>query len=149
MLYLGSDHGGFALKETLCAFLKEHGIAYEDLGTTRNESCDYPQFAALVATKVQSNSAHRGILICTSGVGMAIAANKFRGVYAARLTQLDEVKTARQHNGINVLCLPGGISPHLACELVTLFLETPLDMAERHQRRRQWIADFEKPNGPQ
>lgn len=143
MLYLGSDHGGFALKEKLCAFLKVREIAYEDLGTHTTESCDYPQFAALVAQKVQLNSDNRGILVCTSGVGMAIAANKFRGIYAARLTQPDEVKTARQHNDINVLCLPGSLAADLAYELVTLFLETPVDMADRHQGRRQLIATFE------
>ncbi len=144
MLYLGSDHGGFALKERLDAFLNERGIAYEDLGTHNTQSCDYPEFAALVATRVQADIAHRGILICTSGVGMAIAANKFRGIYAARLTQPDEVKIARQHNGINVLCLPGNIAANLACEMVDLFLKTPLDMSDRHQHRRQLIADFEK-----
>ncbi|MGX8716575.1 MAG: RpiB/LacA/LacB family sugar-phosphate isomerase [bacterium] len=143
MLYLGSDHGGFALKEKLCEFLGKHGIAYEDLGTYTTESCDYPRFAALVATAVQKDSTHRGILICTSGVGMEITANKFHGIYAARLTQPGEVKTARQHNGINVLCLPGNLSVDLAGEMVTLFLETPLDISERHQRRRQLIAEFE------
>ena len=146
MLYLGSDHGGFMLKERLCAFLNERGIAYEDVGTQTTESCDYPRFAALVAAQVQSNVDHRGILICTSGTGMAITANKFRGVYAARLTQPDEVKAARQHNGINVLCLPGNLAPDLACDLVRLFLETPLDLADRHQRRRQQIADIETRN---
>ena len=144
MLYLGSDHGGFALKEKLCVFLTEYGIVYEDLGTYNTESCDYPKFAALVATKVQLNPDHRGILICTSGVGMAIAANKFRYIYAARLTQLDEVRSARQHNGINVLCLPGNLAVDLARKMVVAFLETPLDMADRHQRRRQIIAEFEK-----
>ena len=143
MLYLGSDHGGFVLKEKLCAFLKERGMVYEDLGTYNNASCDYPQYAALVSSKVQANSAHRGILICTSGVGMAIAANKFHGVYAARLTQPEEVKPARQHNGINVLCLPGNLGADLAFEMVSLFLETPLDMSDRHCRRRQLIADLE------
>lgn len=146
MLYIGSDHGGFVLKEKLCTFLKEQGIAYEDLGTKNAERCDYPKIAALVATKVQSDSDHRGVLICTSGVGMAITANKFRGIYAARLTQPEEVKIARQHNGINVLCLPGGIAAILACEMVSLFLETPMDMTYRHQQRRQFIADIERNN---
>lgn len=146
MLYLGSDHGGFVLKEHLKAFLDERGIIYEDLGTGNPQSCDYPKFAALVAAKIQTNPENRGVLICTSGIGMAIAANKFRCVYAARLTQLEEVKTARQHNGINVLCLPGGIDIDLACKMVVLFLETPLDMADRHQRRRQLIAVFENNN---
>ena len=147
MLYLGSDHGGFMLKEKLCAFLDKNGIAYEDLGTRTAEGCDYPRFAALVAKHVQSDTNHRGILICTSGVGMAIAANKVRGIYAARLTHPDEVKTARQHNGINMLCLPGNLLPSLACEMVTKFLETPLDMATRHQYRRQLIANFENNEG--
>lgn len=143
MLYIGSDHGGFVLKQNLCTCLKERGIDYEDLGTRNTESCDYPKFAALVAKKIQLNPQHLGVLICTSGVGMAIAANKFRGIYAARLTQLNEVKIARQHNGINVLCLPGGIATPLACEMIVLFLETSVDMGERHQRRRQQIVDFE------
>ena len=77
---------------------------------------------------------------------MAITANKFRGVYAACLSQPNDVKIARQHNGINVLCLSGNLSPDLACKMVKLFLETPLDTADRHCRRRQLIANFENDN---
>lgn len=144
MLYLGSDHGGFRLKNELKAYFQRYSIAFEDVGTYTEESCDYPLFAEKVATNVQNDSTHRGVLICTSGVGMSIAANKFNGIYAARLTQLEEVEQAVKHNGINVLCLPGNLSVETAYTLIKTFLNTPIDESERHVRRRRLIQSFEK-----
>ena len=144
MLYLGSDHGGFRLKNELKAYLQRYSIAFEDVGTYTEESCDYPIFAEKVATCVEKNSTHRGVLICTSGVGMSIAANKFNGIYAARLTQLEEVIQAVKHNGINVLCLPGNLPVETAYTLIKTFLETSSDDSERHVRRRRLIQSFEK-----
>lgn len=144
MLFVGSDHGGFRLKQELCAYLQKMDILFEDVGTYTDQSCDYPIFAKKVAEKISQNNVHRGILICTSGVGMSIASNKFHGVYAARLTDPDEVQQSVKHNGINVLCLPGNLSLDNAYELIRVFLATPVDESERHVRRRQQIKSFEQ-----
>ena len=144
MLYIGSDHGGFQLKQQLVQFFKANAFNYEDVGTYTHLPCDYPQIAQKVAQKVLLNEHHRGVLICTTGVGMCITANKFCGIYAARLTQIDEVKKARQHNNINVLCLPGTLPSTIAASLVTTFLDTATDLTDRHQKRRAMIAEIEK-----
>lgn len=143
MLYLGSDHGGFSLKQRLMSLLETYGVPYTDKGTFSEASCDYPQFAIEVAKSVQKNGTHRGVLICTSGVGMCIAANKFKGIYAACLTTPEAVIKARQHNGINVLCLPGNLTSQLAYDLVHSFLSTDVDPGERHKRRRRQIIAIE------
>ena len=144
MLYIGSDHGGFLLKNELKGYLQRDRVAFEDVGTFTEESCDYPIFAEKVSIKVQNDPSHRGVLICTSGVGMSIAANKFKGIYAARLTQREEIEQAIKHNEINVLCLPGNLSAETAYTLVKTFLNTSIDMAERHIRRRKLIQSFER-----
>ncbi len=146
MLYLGSDHGGFSLKTSLCSALKSINISFEDLGTFSKDSCDYPIFAEKVALKVQMDSHHRGILICTSGIGMAITANKFKAIYAAEITTIEAIEKARQHNGINVLCLPGNLDHQTALKLVMIFLNTNQDTDERHTRRRREINDIELKN---
>ena len=146
MLYIGSDHGGFSLKTDLITALKKTDIKFQDLGTTSTMACDYPIIAQKVALKVQSDKEHRGLLICTSGIGMAITANKFNGIYAAPITSLQGVKQARQHNGINLLCLPGTLEASVAFQLLHVFLTTSIDTAERHIRRRQEILDFESKN---
>lgn len=143
MLYLGSDHGGFFLKRQLMSLLEAHGVPYIDKGTFSEASCDYPQFAIEVAKNVQKDATHKGVLICTSGVGMCIAANKFKGIYAACLTTPDAVIRARQHNGINILCFSGNLTPQLAYNLVHSFLSTDVDPGERHERRRQQIVAIE------
>lgn len=143
MLYIGSDHGGFHLKSELKGYLQRYQVAFEDVGTFMEEPCDYPIFAEKVSIKVQSDLCHRGILICTSGVGMSIAANKFKGIYAARLTQLKEIEQSVKHNGINILCLPGNLSAETAYTLIKTFLNTSIDMSERHIRRRKLIKSFE------
>lgn len=146
MLYLGADHGGFGLKQALCAFLVSKKIDGIDVGTFSVAACDYPLFAKKVAQAVQENSQHRGLLICTSGIGMTVVANKFQGIYAACVTTEPAVQRARQHNGINVLCLPGSLSVACAEKLLHVFLTTELDGAERHADRRQQIAEIEQQN---
>lgn len=143
MLYIGSDHGGFHLKNKLNEYFQRYHVAFEDVGTFTEDPCDYPIFAEKVATKIQNDPNNRGILICTSGVGMSIAANKFKGVYAARLTQMKEIEQAVKHNGINLLCLPGSLPEETAYTLIKTFLNTPIDMSERHIRRRELIQSFE------
>lgn len=143
MLYLGSDHGGFTLKSALLSLLQKKGIPFFDVGTYTSESCDYPTFAKKVSIAVQQNPSNRGVLICTSGVGMSIVANKHVGVYAGLVTTLTGVQKACQHNAINVLCLPGELDSEFALQLIEVFLNTPADNADKYQRRRAQTKQIE------
>jgi len=145
---IGADHGGFALKEHLKHSLEQQGHAVLDRGTHSEESCDYPDFAALVGSDVAQGRAERGILVCTTGVGMSIAANKISGVRAALGSALDEVRMTRSHNDANVLTIGARYTdPACADALVAAFLETPFDRGERHARRLAKIAALEPHNG--
>lgn len=145
-LYLGSDHGGFELKKDLLTHLDLTNVSLKDMGTFDATSCDYPEIAKKVAENVQKNQESFGLLICRSGIGMCIAANKFKGIYAACLSTSDAVINARQHNGINVLCLSGTLMLPFAKTLVESFLATDLDLAERHCKRREQICAIELKN---
>ena len=145
-LYLGSDHGGFELKAELLKHLSLLDIVSKDMGTFDTKSCDYPEIAQRVAQEVQKDKNHFGILICRSGVGMCIAANKFKGIYAACLSTSDAVIKARQHNAINVLCLSGTLDFVRAKALVKAFLTTNLDKDTRHCKRREQIYTIEAKN---
>ncbi len=145
-IFIGADHGGFPLKEQILGWLKKQSLCIEDVGTLQAASCDYPLFAKAAAEQVQRDPNHRGILICTSGVGMAITANKFQGCYAACLTTQEAVVKARQHNGINILCLPGNLSLEAVIPLLKAFLSTEVDQGERHVRRRSLIQAIEHEN---
>jgi len=155
---LGADHAGFDLKERLKRFLDELHVRYEDLGCSSPGPVDYPDIAAAVARKVADGSVERGILICGTGIGMAIAANKIRGIRAAPACSVEAVAFARRHNDLNVLTLGARITPaDTACAFVRTFLDTPFD-GGRHQRRLDKIAALEgktiassevgKPEGP-
>ena len=140
---IGADHAGFVLKETLLARLREQGYDVEDLGTNSTVSVDYPDFAAAVAHKVASAEVDKGILVCSSGVGMSIAANKVHGVRAALGTTTEEVELVRKHNDANILALGAKFSaPALAEALVDTFLKTDFE-GGRHQRRIEKIAALE------
>lgn len=148
MIYLGADHRGFKLKETLKSFLKEEGYQFEDLGNTiYDPSDDYPDFAAKVAEKVSENpKENRGILFCGSGVGMDIVANKFKSVRSALVWSADEalVKQSRQHDDSNVLSLPANhLTEDQAKTIVKLWIETSFLEVERHIRRIQKIEELE------
>lgn len=145
-IYLGSDHGGFGLKSELLKYLSSSNITIKDIGTFDASSCDYPEIAQHVAQEVQKNKGALGVLICRSGVGMCIAANKFKGIYAACLSTYDSVVKARQHNAINVLCLSGTLDLVLAKTLVKAFLTTDLDRDVRHCKRREQIYAIESKN---
>ena len=145
-LYLGSDHGGFELKAALLNYLSVSNIVSKDMGTFDANPCNYPEIAQVVAQEVQKNKDSFGILICRSGIGMCIAANKFKGVYAACLATSDAVIKARQHNAINVLCLSGALDFVLAKALVEAFLTTELDKDVRHCKRREQICAIETKN---
>ena len=140
---IGSDHAGYHLKETIKSHLRESGFALDDVGTDSDASVDYPDFAAAVARRVASGESDRGILVCGTGIGMAMAANKVEGVRAASVGDLESARLSREHNDANVLTLGGRITPpDLAMAIVRLFLETPF-AGGRHQRRVDKIMALE------
>ena len=132
---LGSDHAGFALKQELGLWLEEQGHQIEDLGCHDQTSCDYPIFAQLVAKEVLAGNADRGILVCGTGIGMAVAANRFKGIRAVNCNDLFCARMSREHNNSNVLTLGGrvvGIT--LAQEIIKTWLKTDYE-GGRHQER--------------
>lgn len=134
-LALASDHAGFALKEHLKGFLPGLGHEVEDLGTADTASVDYPDFAQAACRMVLCGGAERAILICGSGVGMSIAANRFRGIRAVLCSDLYLARYSRLHNDTNILCLPGRLmGVGLAEEVCRTWLETPFE-GGRHLRR--------------
>ncbi len=143
---IGADHAGFLLKEQLCQSLQQKGHQVFDRGTSSQESCDYPDYAATVARDVAEARADRGILICATGVGMSIAANKIPGVRAALGVSPEEVELTRRHNDANVLTLGAKFTDASSAQaLVDVFLNTEFD-GGRHSRRLQKIAALE-PSG--
>ena len=136
MIAIGCDHGGFDLKEKVMEHLKERGIEVKDVGCFNKESCDYPIFGRAVGEAVASGECEKGIVICTTGIGISIAANKVKGVRAALCTDSHCAKMTRLHNDANVLALGANIvGPGLALEIVDIFLGTEFSGEERHQRR--------------
>ena len=135
---LASDHGGFELKRQIKDWLaKRDGVEVSDFGTYSAESVDYPDFAAQVARRVSDGTLDRGILVCTTGTGMAITANKFPGVRAAQVFDPRMARLAREHNNANVLCLGERVTgPGLALAITKVFFSTDFE-GGRHQRRVQ------------
>jgi len=141
---LGADHAGVALKTDVKSMLDELGVAYEDFGPTTDTSVDYPDFAAMVAHGVASRRFDCGILICGSGIGMAIAANKVPGIRAATVGDVEAARLCREHNDANVLTLGARVTPaNAARAIVRVFLETAF-AGGRHQRRIDKITDLER-----
>ena len=141
---IACDHGGFGLKEDVKAFLKSAGIDPIDFGSFDETSVDYPDFGIQVAEKVSKGELERGILICGTGIGMSIVANRFSGVRAALANELYSARCSREHNDSNVLVLGGRvIGVGLAREIVRVWLETPF-AGGRHQKRLDKIAALEK-----
>ena len=148
-VFLGADHGGFALKEKIKLWLKENDFETEDFGAKSEESCDYPEFAINVARAVSENEEFRGILVCGTGLGMSMAANKIPGIRAACCRDVFETEMARKHNNANILCLGGRvIDEKIALELVKVFLTTEFEGAQpegkRHKRRVEKIDELDK-----
>ena len=132
---LGADHAGVALKREVARLLDERGITYTDFGTDSTDSVDYPDFAAVVGHEVASGNYERGILVCGTGTGMAMAANKIPGVRAAAPADETAARLSREHNDANVLALGERLTgPEVARDIVTTFLKTPFS-GGRHQRR--------------
>jgi len=141
---IGADHAGFEDKEKIKRQLDELGVEYEDVGTDSTESVDYPFYAQKVAEAVASGAVERGILICGSGNGMQIAANKVRGVRAALAWNEETARLARQHNDANVLSVPARmISPEAVAKVIKSYLEAEFE-GGRHARRVDEISDLEK-----
>ena len=143
MWAIGSDHGGFELKQAVMKHLEERGIEYRDYGTYTPESCDYPDYGAAVGRAVASGECERGIVICGTGIGISMAANKIDGVRCALCGDCFSAEMARAHNAANVLALGGRvIGPGLALKIVDIFLSTGFD-GGRHARRLGKLAEIE------
>ncbi len=144
---VGSDHRGVELRTKLVGFLQGLGQDVVDMGTYDEQEVDYPDIAAVVAHKVANQEVDRGILVCGTGVGMCIAANKVPGVRAAPCHDDVTAEISRRHNDLNVLCLSGDLlGEKLAGRLVEIWLKTPFE-GGRHARRNQKIVDLESRNG--
>ncbi|TKX32370.1 ribose 5-phosphate isomerase B [Campylobacter aviculae] len=136
-IYIASDHAGFHLKEKICLYFIEKQIAFEDLGTNSSNSCDYPDFAHLLASKIDQNSF--GILICGSGIGVSITANRHKNIRCALCQESLSAKLARKHNDANVLALGGRlIGADMAIDIIENFIQTPFEKG-RHVKRIQKI----------
>ena len=144
MIAIGCDHGGFALKQEVMRHLDELGLAYKDFGTYSEESCDYPIYGEAVARAVADGEYERGILICGTGIGMSIAANKVKGIRCALCSDTFSARATREHNDANMLALGARvIGTGLALDIVDMFLDTPFSGAERHARRIGKITAIE------
>ena len=141
---LGSDHGGFATKEAIKRHLASQGIAFTDFGSFTAEPSDYPVFGEAVATAVETGKADRGILVCTTGIGMSICANKVKGIRCALCTSVYMAEMTRRHNNANMLALGGHtVDADMALEIVERFLTTDFD-GGRHLDRVRKISDYEQ-----
>jgi ribose 5-phosphate isomerase B len=142
MIALGCDHGGYPLMKEVIAYLDEQKIEYQNFGTFSEEACDYPVFAKRVAHAVADGKCEKGILICGTGIGISIAANKVKGIRAALCGDCFSAKATREHNDANILAMGARvIGPGLAIEIVKTFLETPYSNAPRHANRVAQIED--------
>lgn len=141
---IASDHGGIELKDDLKIFLKERGYDVIDMGTNGNESVDYPDYGIPVAEKVSKGELEKGILICGTGIGMSIVANKFPNVRAALVSDVYSARMAKEHNDANILVIGGRITGKgLAREMVSAWLEAKFE-GGRHQKRLDKIREIEK-----
>ncbi len=146
MIAIGSDHGGYKLKEEIKKYLKEIGIEYEDFGTDSEERTDYPIYAQKVAKAIQSKECNKGILLCKSGCGMAIVANKFKGIRAGLVINENEAKFAKADDDINVITIGGNnTSIEEAIKIIRMWLGTEFK-GGRYQERIEMINKIEKEN---
>jgi len=136
MIAIGCDHGGFDLKEIVKYHLEQRGIACKDFGCFSYDSVDYPSYGKEVAHAVANGECEKGIVICTTGIGMSITANKIKGIRAALCTDATCARLTRAHNDANILAMGGGIvGGNLAVDIVDTFLDTPFSNEEKHIRR--------------
>ena len=142
MIAIGSDHRGYRVKQQIMLLLTQKGHTFKDLGAYDEQPVDYPDIAQLVGAEVASGAADKGILICGTGIGVCIAANKIKGIRAAMCHDVFCALRSRQHNNANVLCLPGDIQDVPIDEIVKTFLETGFE-GERHQKRVDKITKMD------
>ena len=142
---IGCDHGALNLKNKLVSYLEDKGFDVKDFGTYTNASCDYPEFAAAAAKAVASGECDKGIVLCTTGIGVSISANKVDGVRCALLSDVWSAKMTRLHNDTNVMALGAGVvGENLALEIADTWLSTEFSGEERHQRRIDKVMALEK-----
>jgi len=142
---IGCDHGALALKNKVVAHLQAKGHEVIDFGTHTLDSCDYPDFAGKAAQAVGSGECDRGIVLCTTGIGVSIAANKVKGVRCALLSDVMSARMTRDHNDTNMMALGAGVvGEMLALEIVDIWVNTPFSHNERHQRRIDKVMALEK-----
>ena len=145
MLALACDHGGFELMQAVKSFLDANGVSYKDFGTFSAERCDYPEKAVLAGSAIADGSCDRGIFICSTGVGISIAANKIPGIRAALCTDCYMAEMTRRHNDANVLALGGHITGAvLAQRIVEVFLGTGFEAGGRHSHRVKLLCDLDE-----
>ena len=139
---IGNDHSALELKAEIISFLKEKGHEVVDYGTNSSESCDYPVYGEIVARAVAAGGVEQGILICGTGIGISITANKIKGIRAALCTDCFSAEATRLHNDANILCMGGRVvGPGLAVKITDTFLNTPFSNDERHIRRINLIEN--------
>ena len=142
---IGCDHGALNLKNKMVSHLEAKGFEVKDFGTYTNASCDYPEFAAAAARAVASGECEKGIVLCTTGIGVSISANKIDGIRCALLSDVWSAKMTRLHNDTNMMALGAGVvGENLALEIADVWLETEFSGDERHQRRIDKLMALEK-----
>ncbi len=144
ILAIACDHGGYELKNEIIAYLKEAGIAYRDFGCDSTASVPYPEYAKKLCSAIQLGECYRGILVCGTGIGMSMAANKHKGIRAACCSDTFSARMTRMHNDANVLCLGGRVvGAGLALDMVRLFIETEFE-GGRHSERVAMVMAIEE-----
>ena len=142
---IGCDHGALALKNKMVAHLVARGYDVKDCGTYTADSCDYPDFAAAAAKAVASGECEKGVVLCTTGIGVSIAANKVKGIRCALLSDVMSARLTREHNDTNMMAIGAGVvGEMLALEILDTWLETEFSYNERHQRRIDKVMALEK-----
>ena len=143
-IIVACDHGGLELKNDIVKHLSENGVEAVDIGTYTSDSCNYPDYARALCSRIQSGEFELGILVCGTGIGMSIAANKHKGIRAACCSDTFSAKMTRMHNNANVLCLGGRVvGVGLGCDMVDLFINTEFE-GGRHEARVQLLSDIEQ-----
>ena len=143
MIAIGCDHGGFALKQEIIEHFKANNIEFKDFGCYNTDSVDYPDYAKVVCESVLSGECEKGVLICGTGIGISIAANKIPGVRCALCSETHSARMTREHNNANVLAMGGGlIGPQMAFAIVDTFLNTEFSVEEKHHRRVDLLEQF-------
>jgi len=142
MIALGCDHGGYELMQEVIAYLEKNGLEYKNFGCYSTDAVDYPVYAKQVVKAIQSGECDKGILICGTGIGISITANRHKGIRAALCENCFSAEATRQHNDANILAMGGRVvGPGLAVKIVDTFLNTPFSDAERHKNRIRQIDE--------